>query len=87
MKKKITIEIVVNDCRDCYFTYRHRGHGEAWEECSHPDSDEWPGNIINGYDEDCESIPIWCPLGLAKNKITSDHEKVQEIIKKDVKKL
>ena len=57
------LEVEVKDCRDCPMRHSHRGHGECWEECCHP---EFPGgaydNILWGCQESFKEIPKLCPL-------------------------
>lgn len=63
---KVKTVFSINGCVDCPFKHGHRGHGESWEECRHPDSpkDSW-GNIINRHGNDTEAFrPEWCPLGV-----------------------
>lgn len=67
---KVTIEADITDCRDCWFKKFHYGQGECWVECSHPEHNQGPyDNKLWGCSGDFESIPQWCPLGLAKTKI------------------
>lgn len=62
---KLTIEIDVNDCRNCPFKHNHYGHGECWTECNHPKNGRGCyENILWGCQEEFKEVPEWCPLGL-----------------------
>ena len=55
--------IEVTDCRDCPFAGDHRGHGECWTECRHPQHNQGAyGNILWGCQEKFKTTPIWCPI-------------------------
>ena len=55
--------IEVTDCRDCPFAGDHRGHGECWKECRHPQNNRGAyANILWGCQEQFKSTPSWCPL-------------------------
>ncbi len=58
---KATVE--VTDCRDCPFARDHRGHGECWKECCHPQNNRGPyENILCGCQEQFKCVPKWCPI-------------------------
>lgn len=61
---KVTIEIEVTDCRDCFFRKSYRGHGECWEDCTHSKSPGGYENILWGCGEQFTKVPKWCPLGI-----------------------
>ena len=55
--------IEVTDCRDCPFATDHRGHGECWKQCSHPQHNQGAyGNILWGCQEKFKATPNWCPI-------------------------
>jgi hypothetical protein len=55
--------IEVTDCRDCPFGHDHRGHGECWKECNHPQHNQGAyGNVLWGCQAKFEATPDWCPL-------------------------
>ena len=57
------LEIEVTDCRDCPMAHDHRGHGECWKECAHPDYRGDPyGNILWGCGAEFKAVPNWCPI-------------------------
>jgi len=60
MSYQVTIE--VTDCRDCPYKHDHRGHGECWAECNHPDAPGGYKNILWGCQESFEKVPGWCPI-------------------------
>ena len=56
-------EIEVTDCRDCPYAKDHRGHGECWKYCSHPQGHRpGYGDILWGCGAQFEATPAWCPL-------------------------
>ena len=57
-------KICVSGCSDCPFKRNHYGHGENWNYCSHKDSPEGYGNILESNN------PEWCPLDKASLLIT-----------------
>lgn len=76
---KITIEVDVKDCRNCPHKHSLRGHGECWEECTHPNRNRAPyENILWGCQEEFSRVPEWCPLHLSileEGKTMTTHEK------------
>ena len=63
------IEVTINDCRDCIFARDHRGHGECWKYCSHPEKNRPAyADILWGCGAQFESVPMWCPLNLGGKK-------------------
>jgi hypothetical protein len=58
------MSILVKDCTNCLFCNHHRGHGENWHECRHPDSPGGYDNIIQGGNTRSRPLkmPNWCPL-------------------------
>jgi hypothetical protein len=55
--------IEVTDCRDCPFAHDHRGHGECWKECTHPQHNQGAyGNVLWGCQAKFTATPDWCPL-------------------------
>jgi hypothetical protein len=55
--------IEVTDCQDCPFATDHRGHGECWKQCSHPQHSQGAyGNILWGCQEKFKATPNWCPI-------------------------
>ena len=62
---EINITLDITDCRDCIFTYDHRGHGECWTECQHKDHSRGAyETILWGCQQSFAKTPDWCPLGL-----------------------
>ena len=59
---KYKIEKDVKDCRDCPSRESYRGHGECWEECTHPKAPKGYANILWGCQEQFTKLPKWCPL-------------------------
>lgn len=59
--------IRITDCRDCPYARDHKGHGECWKECWHPDEKGDTYGIIWGCRESFTKIPKWCPFGLGIN--------------------
>ena len=57
---KLTIEI--KDCTNCPMKRDHRGHGECWTYCSHPESPKGYDNILWGCREEFTALPDWCPI-------------------------
>lgn len=65
-------EIEVTDCRDCPFANDHRGHGEGWKECRHPNHNQGAyGNILWGCGAKFKAVPDWCPIKESKNEKAS----------------
>lgn len=60
---KIIVEMEVAGCGDCPMRQSHRGHGENWDWCSHPQSPKGYDNIIKqDYKVPSTHItPEWCP--------------------------
>lgn len=57
------LEIEVKDCKSCPMAHYHRGHGECWTECRHPDHGrEAYESILFGCYESFKGVPKWCPL-------------------------
>lgn len=56
------VTISVTNCLDCPFKKDHRGHGECWAYCSHPDAPTNYDNILWGCAAYFKEIPSWCPL-------------------------
>jgi hypothetical protein len=58
----LTVE--VKNCNNCPFAKAHRGHGECWTECTHPDNNRNPyENILCGCNQELPTTPpYWCPI-------------------------
>jgi len=66
-KYEIKTEKPITNCLNCIFRRNHYGHGECWEECSHPDNGRGSyENILYGCQGEFKKTPIWCPLGLGE---------------------
>lgn len=60
---KIMIEIEVTNCLDCPFKKEHRGQGECWSYCSHPETKQKTyENILWGCQARFIEVPKWCPI-------------------------
>lgn len=60
---KVIVEINVDNCLNCPFKKEHRGHGECWTYCSHPDKTVKPyEDILWGCQESFTKTPTWCPI-------------------------
>ena len=63
---KVTIEMDINDCRDCPFKDTYREQGFSIHFCSNPQ------NKRKGFDDYICTVgnfiktPEWCPFGLNK---------------------
>lgn len=55
---KIIIDI--EGCRNCPYKHHHRGHGEDWEECSHPQAPGGYASIVNPNNK--TGFAAFCPL-------------------------
>lgn len=57
------LEIEVADCRDCPMARDHRGHGECWTYCAHPNNGRGAyEDILWGCGAEFEAVPDWCPI-------------------------
>ena len=54
-------EHLVTACDVCPLRRQHRGQGEYWEFCTHPESPKGYDNIIPLRGE-IPKFPEWCPL-------------------------
>jgi len=71
--------IEVTDCQDCPFANDHRGHGECWKECCHPQHNQGAyGNILWGCGAQFKATPSWCPLK-EKNSTKGEEHMNQEM--------
>ena len=57
------IDLEVTNCEDCPLAKAHRGHGECWTYCSHPNHGRASyEDILYGCNEKFKGTPNWCPL-------------------------
>lgn len=62
MNEKHILTLEITNCEDCLLKKSHKGHGECFEYCSHPDSPDGYQSIIHGCQEKFTETPSWCPI-------------------------